>query len=413
MVRHAEALGVAVPRRQPLLEQHGGDDDDSLEELLLRDGAVVEDEDVVERGEDQDAEDGADDGAPAAGEQRAADDDRGDRVELVEVAVGGATGGGPGDQHQGGDAAADADEHVEVDGLPLDRDAGEAGGLGVAADGDSAAAEGRPVEQDPADDRDQDEDPDLHRDPDDLPVEEVGEAFDVDDLGLAITDDLGQAPGAGQHREGHDERHYPAVGDQQPVDQPAAGADRQRDEHHDEPVGVIGHRLGGDRGAPDRRQRDDRSDREVDAAADDHERHPDADDADRRRQLEDRQGVGGGREAVTGRDDPDEAQQQQRYDEAEVAAHARTQQGEALVGLAGGLQCGPLDAHAVLAHAGTFPSMTRSRTRASSRSVAADSWTTSPSRTTRTRSASPSTSSISLDTTTTATPRSASDRTSW
>ena len=48
-----------------------------------------------------------------------------------------------------------------------------------------------------------------------------------------------------------------------------------------------------------------------------------------------------------------------------------------------------------------------------SSSVAADSWTTAPSRTTRTRSARPSTSSISLETTTTATPRSASARTSW
>ena len=83
------------------------------------------------------------------------------------------------------------------------------------------------------------------------------------------------------------------------------------------------------------------------------------------------------------------------------------------VRLAFGLERGLLDPGTVLAHAGTFPSMTRSRTPASSIAVAADSWTTWPSRTTRTRSARPSTSSISLDTTTTATPRSASDRMSW
>ena len=46
---------------------------------------VVQGEDVGERGEDQHAEDGADDRAAAAGEQGAADDDRGDRVELVEL----------------------------------------------------------------------------------------------------------------------------------------------------------------------------------------------------------------------------------------------------------------------------------------------------------------------------------------
>ena len=44
---------------------------------------VVEGEDVGERGEDQHAEDGADDRAATAAEQRAADDDGRDRVELV------------------------------------------------------------------------------------------------------------------------------------------------------------------------------------------------------------------------------------------------------------------------------------------------------------------------------------------
>ena len=47
---------------------------------------------------------------------------------------------------------------------------------------------------------------------------------------------------------------------------------------------------------------------------------------------------------------PDEAQQQQRDDEAEVAAHAACAAGRASVGLAGGLERGLLDAHAVLAH---------------------------------------------------------------
>ena len=119
------------------------------------------------------------------------------------------------------------------------------------------------------------------------------------------------------------------------------------------------------------------------------------------------------REPVARRDRADDADQQQRDDESGVAADAGAQQGEDRVGLPVGLERGLLDAGTVLAHAGTFPSMTRSRTFASSISVAADSWTTSPSRTTRTRSARPSTSSISLDTTTTATPRSARDRMSW
>ena len=70
--------------------------------------------------------------------------------------------------------------------MPLDVDAGQPGGLGVAADGDGAPAERRAVEQDPADDRDQREDDDQHRDAEDVAVEEVGEARDVDDLGLPV-----------------------------------------------------------------------------------------------------------------------------------------------------------------------------------------------------------------------------------
>src|SRR4051794_35395941 len=407
------ALSGAVPRRQPLLQEHGGDDDGSLEERLLGERAVVEDEDVRDRREDQDPEDGADDGAASAGEQRAADDDRRDRVELIEVAVRRAAGRGLRDQHQRGDAAAEADQHVQVDRLPLDVDAGQAGGLGVAADRDRPAAERRPVEQDPADGRNQGEQPDLDADPDDVPVEEVREARDADDLSLLVADDLGEASGAGQHRERHDERHDPAVGDQQPVDETARRPDQQSDDDHPDPVDVPGDVLGGHRGAPDGRERDQSADGEVDAAADDHEGHPDADDADDRGETQDREHVVGGCEPVARRDRADDADQHQRDHESGVAANARAQHGEDAVGLLFGLQCGLLDPDAVLAHAETFPSMTRSRTVASSIADAADSWTTAPSRTTRTRSARPSTSSISLETTTTATPRSARDRMSW
>src|SRR3954452_12941601 len=64
------ASSAAVPRRQPLLQEHGGDDDGALEERLLGERAVVEDEDVRDRREDEDAENRADDGSASAGEQR-------------------------------------------------------------------------------------------------------------------------------------------------------------------------------------------------------------------------------------------------------------------------------------------------------------------------------------------------------
>lgn len=70
------------------LDEDGGDDDGALGDLLDIALEVVESEDVGDRGEDQDAEYGSDDGAPAAAEQGPADDRGGDGVELVQVAVG-------------------------------------------------------------------------------------------------------------------------------------------------------------------------------------------------------------------------------------------------------------------------------------------------------------------------------------
>ena len=81
-------LGRGRASGQALLEQHGDDDDHALGDGLGRAVLVVEDEDVAEGAEDEHADDGADDGAATAGEQRAADDDRGDGVELVRACRG-------------------------------------------------------------------------------------------------------------------------------------------------------------------------------------------------------------------------------------------------------------------------------------------------------------------------------------
>ena len=143
----------ALAGRQPHLQQDGEHDDHALGDRLGGAGQVVQREDVVERGEDQHAEHGADDRAAAADQQRAADDDGGDGVQLVERAVGGAAGRRPRHEHDRGDAAGDAGQDVELHGVPLHADAGQPGGLGVAADGEGAPAERRPVEQHPAGDR--------------------------------------------------------------------------------------------------------------------------------------------------------------------------------------------------------------------------------------------------------------------
>src|SRR5580765_4406951 len=95
---------------------------------------VYELETVGERLDDERANDGAEDRAHATGERRAADDDRGDRVELVAVTegrLGRADAGGQQDATEAGEQAA---QRVNG-GLPFDDgDAGKAGRFFVATE---------------------------------------------------------------------------------------------------------------------------------------------------------------------------------------------------------------------------------------------------------------------------------------
>ena len=151
------------------------------------------------------------------------------------------------------------------------------------------------------------------------PLKKSRKSLVLDDLRPPVGEDLGQAAGRGEHRQGRDERDELAVGDDDAVDQPGTRAHRERGEHHDDPVEVLGESLGGQGGGPHRRQRDQGAHRQVDAAADDHERHAHADDADHRGQLQDRQHVVDVGEPVAGGDHADDAEDRQGDDQAEVA----------------------------------------------------------------------------------------------
>src|SRR5882757_7936757 len=131
------------------LEEHGGDDDRALGDVLDLARQVVQDEQVGDRGEHKHPEDRADQGAPPAGQQGAADDHRGDRIQLVEGAVGAGPGGGQRRDHDRRDAAAQPGDHVEQHRVPPHVEPGQPGGLRVAADGEGAAAERGAVEQYP------------------------------------------------------------------------------------------------------------------------------------------------------------------------------------------------------------------------------------------------------------------------
>ena len=162
--------------------------------------------------------------AAAAGEQRAADDRRprwrrarrGRRAccEPVVVRAMSMTAAMP--QHS-------PDEHVEQDGVPLDVDAGQPGGLGVAADGERAAAERRAVEQDPAERRRRRAKMhDQQRDAEDVAGGEVDDRLVCDDLGRGSARCRSARPRAlASIASVDDERHELAVGDEHAVDQAA------------------------------------------------------------------------------------------------------------------------------------------------------------------------------------------------
>src|SRR3954471_10292746 len=402
------------------LQEHGADDDHALGDVLRLGRQVVEDEDVGDRREDEHTEEGADDGAAATGEERAADDRRGDRVELVELPVGAGAGRRPGHDHDCGDPAAQARDHVEQDRGAPDVDAGEPGGLGVAADGDGPADERRPVEQDQTERDDDGEDPDEHGDAEDVAAGDADDRLVGDDLGPVLGEPRGEPPGTDEHRQRDDEGHEVAVGDECAVDEAGDGPHGQRAQDHDD--GTVGLRL--QRGGPDRGERDERPDREVDPAADDHEGHADRDDADDRRAHQDVLDVVPGQEVVA-RERPDHDEHDEHGDQPEVAhldvRPAPTEPGphpargsrllrDRSPARRHSRRAGGLVPHGVPAHA-ALPSMTRSSTVDSSNSSAGASCTTRPSRSTRTRSARPSTSGTSLETRRTPTPESASRRT--
>ena len=312
------------------------------------------------------------------------------------------------------------DDRVEPHGVALHVDAREARGFAVAADRDGAAAEGGAVEQHPAERGDDREDPDQDVDADDVGVHELDEAAVADRQGAAFGEDLGEAAGGDEHGEGRHERDDLAVGDDDAVDEPGGEADGEGDDDHHDPV-ASGRRGPGSTAmvaTTEARPITEPTDRSMPPAMMTSVM-PMLIDADDRRLAKDREDVADAGEGVGGGDGAHDDEQQQRDDEAEVAADGagheplepgllrRGCRGRAVRRAAGGCSAAP--AVVWLAHA-AVPFMTRSSTPCSSIWEAGRVWSTRPSEMTRTVSARPSTSSISLETMTMALPAAARRR---
>ena len=104
-----------------------GKDDDGADDDLLQEGRHVQEiEAVAQHADDQDADQRAADGPGAAGERRAADDHRRDRVELVAETARRLDRVQAGGEHDAGEARKQRGEDVDGDGDVLHVDAGEA-----------------------------------------------------------------------------------------------------------------------------------------------------------------------------------------------------------------------------------------------------------------------------------------------
>src|SRR5262249_7594436 len=96
---------------------------------------------VLDDGDDESADEGAEDFAGTTGEGRAANDHGGDDVELVHQAVGGRAAFELRGHHDAAEAGQRAADRIDEQEDALDADAGKAGGFRVAADGVDMAAE--------------------------------------------------------------------------------------------------------------------------------------------------------------------------------------------------------------------------------------------------------------------------------
>ncbi len=185
----------------------------------------------IDRADDERGDEGPENGARAAKDGRAAEEDRGEGVQ--ELAFGH---GGPEvrdvealDQARQGREAADDDEGQGLD--PVDGDAHEPRAVLVVADRIDVRAEAVPVQEEPDDDRDDDREDELHRDlVEDAADEQVVHAGALrrhQRLAVAAADDEHDAAEEELRRQRRHERWNANLGDDDAVEEPRAESRRR------------------------------------------------------------------------------------------------------------------------------------------------------------------------------------------
>src|SRR5690606_15041319 len=249
----------------------GEEDDDADGDLLplLRDRH--DPQAVGERGHDERADHGPEDRGLAAAQGRAADDDGGDRLELVPEPEAGLGRVEPRRHDDAREPGEDARDRVDHD-LPAPHvDAGDRRRLLVGADGQRVPADERLAEQHARDDGGDEEDEDGVRQPGhELAERDLAEARDVGEVdGLGAGDDERQALRDHHGRERRDERRDAEERHVEAVDEPEQRPGRDPAEHaHRERETEVGEEHARHDGA----QRHPGPDRQVDPARGDDER---------------------------------------------------------------------------------------------------------------------------------------------
>jgi hypothetical protein len=246
-------------------------DDDRLEIVADAEQLQPGAENLKNTGPDE----AADDRALAAAEAGAADDDCRDRIELVANAGDRAADVQPQQIDDGCGAGGQSADGERRDLVVSRRVAGEPHRFLIRADGEYETAKHGETEDEPADQDHPDRDQEYRRQhaPDDH-ISEIDEGLRQAGDRRIVAQHARCAAGDVEHPEGDDEgRELPLLA-HPPVDRAAGGAgphaaeDGERDRESGRQA-LVRH----DQRADDRAQREDRADRKVDAAGQDHKRH--------------------------------------------------------------------------------------------------------------------------------------------
>src|SRR5579884_2368183 len=317
---------IVLLRCPPLAEfiQRDGEYDDRADDHLLPVvGDVQQVGAVRKQAHDESSDQGTDDAAFATVQASTTDHDGRNRLQFVTETGGGLAGHEPRGFDHAGEAGESAADGVNRYGVEGDRNAGVDSGHLVAADSERVAPEPGIFQNEVRDDGADHQKPDDERHAEKIAFSQKSESGRDAVNREPVRNDQGKTAVDTESTEGDDKSVDAEPGDHQPVEEPAGCPDRDANENS------YGDRIAGfERHRPDKTaEAENGTDREVDAAGDDHDGHAERHGVEHGRLAGDAGQVIGGEEVRGGDRKSDEEngeteKRQQPLDEAGVYLHA-------------------------------------------------------------------------------------------